>query len=129
MMPRGDSVYQMKDIIKAQGLSIALIFEVYIQNGSLEPPTPKKTKNKKNKNKRWGSLRILKITPKGVRRGTISTMCTISLNETRDVLIFVVFYFLWGRTTQRIRVRPWQLLTKAPAEENGKSRNYENASE
>lgn len=42
---------------------------------------------------RWGSLRILKITPKGVRRGTISTMCTISLNKTRDVLIFVVFIF------------------------------------
>lgn len=42
---------------------------------------------------RWGSLRILKITPKGVRRGTISPMCTISLNKTRDVLIFVVFIF------------------------------------
>lgn len=40
-------------------------------------------------------------------------------------------FIVCGSTMQRIRVRPWQLLTKVLAEEKvkGESRNYGNASE
>lgn len=41
MMPRGDSVYEMKDKINAHWLSIALIYEV-------RTPPPKKKKYKYN---------------------------------------------------------------------------------
>lgn len=39
-------------------------------------------------------------------------------------------HFVWGSATQRIRVRPRRLLTKATAKEaeKGESRNYGNAS-
>lgn len=36
-IPRGGSVYQMKDKINAERLSIASIFEVYMQNRSWNP--------------------------------------------------------------------------------------------
>lgn len=76
-------------------------------------------------------FRILTVTGKGVHGGIISTMCTISLNKTRDVLISVVcIWFGVGRRSVS-EFGPGSFSPKRLQKETqkGRSRNYGNASE